>query len=330
MARTDVLEKNGLEVPKTWREYGETCSKLAALQKEGKLLGLEESDNWSPSIEPFADNWLATTIIARSAGYVRTRGRYSVLFDYSNWKPLINSPPFARAADEMCAVAEMMAPVHRNLNPMDVEKAFLNGESVMAIAWPHPPMREQTADTKPLSGAGLFALPGSRQKYDPAKNSWSDADSEEQQVPMLGVGGWCASVLAGSKQSGVATRRLGLLAGKEFSSRLAAFNPNTFPYRASHLGKIDQWVAPELGSNFATNLADELEGQDQKIIWMTRPRVEKAAEYESALASEVRKCLEGASVEDALEQVEKKWIEINADVDPKFQQSISLQGLGIR
>lgn len=330
LARTDILQQNGLTVPRTWREYQVTCQKLAELQQQGTLQGMVVSESWSPTLEPFHPDWLATNFYARSASYTRKRGRYSVLFDYSTWEPLIATPPFARALEELTTVFQLTAPAHRTLQPREIEQAFLRGESVLAITWPHPPTDAEAPSDPPAFEAGIFELPGSTSKYDSSTDSWIDAPGDEQQVSMIGVGGYCGSVLSSSKQSGVALRRLGLLAGQEFSQRLGPLNPALFPSRASHLGKLESWVAPRYGSRAVQQFADLIEQQNQSLIWMVRPRIEKATRYEAELTQVISDCLNGQPIPQPLEKVEQAWQKINADVDRKFQETISLEGLGIR
>lgn len=330
MARVDILESNGLSVPTTWNEYQEACAKLSQLKSEGNLKGVSPTVAWSPTIEPLKDNWLATTVVARSAAYVRTRGKYSVLFDYSTWTPLINAPPFARSIEELKKVVQLMAPSHRALSPREVEQAFQNGQSVFAIGWPHPAMADKADKSAGQLKAGLFPLPGTTNKYDSASKKWGDSSANEKQIPVLGVGGLCGSVLSSSKKSGVATRRLGLLAGKDFSARLAQTNPHGFPFRASHLSKIDSWVDSQYSDSFKESFIDQIEADNETLVWMVRPRVEKAIDYERVLADETRKYFDGQDEATTLSNVDQKWREINQGIEPEFQQSISLEGLGIR
>lgn len=330
LVRKDILEKLGLSIPATWTEYEQLCHKLGELKDAGQLEGLVNSDRFSPAVEPLQGNWGATTMMARSGGYIRTRGRYSLLFDYSTWEPLIDQPPFVRALEELKKISDCMHPDHRNLDPAQVEQAFLNRECVLALTWPHPDQHSET-DFADRIHAGFAPIPGTRSKFSFQESKWVPSKPEEQQVPIRGVSGFCCSVLSSSKQSGIAVRRLGLIGGREYSGQFVRANRiSGFPFRASHLDRIEDWISPKYDAASAQGLVDVLESQDSATLWMIRPRVEKSLDYESALATGITDALATKDPEVALRDVKQIWTEINKSVDPEFQKQISLESLGVR
>lgn len=327
-----ALAKHGIDVPTTWSEYRLACLTLATQRKNGELEEVQPGQTWSPTIEPTKGNWLAATFMARAGAYVRTRGKYSVMFDYSSWKPIIQSAPFVSTLNDLISAFELMDIKHQNLSPREVELAFLRGECFMAITWPHPPSIEEQDLRENVSASAVFPLPGSESKYDASAGKWVAAQNAEKHVAFLGAGGLCGSVLNSSEQSGVATRRLGLLAGKEFSSLTGTVNSESgVPYRASHVSKIESWISASYPSPFAESLATVTEKQNQAPLWMIRSRVDQSRKYESTLASAIRDAMKKEeTAESVLNRLQKEWMEINKSVDTDFQKQISLEGLGVK
>ena len=155
-----------------------------------------------------------------------------------------------------------------------------------------------------------------------AQNGTKDPDDRGRRILRFGT-------LQFAK-SGVAFRRLGLLGGKEFSSRLGPTLPTAFPFRVSHLSKLEAWASQAYSEDNLQQWADLIDSQNQSLVWMVRPRVDKAQQYEQSLTNELKKCLQQQSVSDTLRNIDEQWQKINTEVDPKFQELVSLEGLGIR
>lgn len=332
LCRTDILTANELEVPRTWREYEKVCLELATRKLNDQLKGTEGlSRTWSPAIEPLQGNWKAMTLLARSASSIRSSGRYSVCFDYSNWTPLIAQPPFARSLAQLKSLHELMQPAHQGLDPLEVEAAFLEGQCVLAVTWPHPPsVDESVTGDKPIEAA-VYPLPITEDRFDFSQQKWIPADRENSCVPFLGAGGFCCSILRSSKQSGVATRRLALISGAEFSSMIGKSNMRSgFPYRASHLGSLDGWMSAKYAESAKEACAQLIGQQFENQIWMTRLCVDKAMDYEQALAKGIEAVFQKQSIAESLQQVAEDWKKINLGVDPEFQKLLNLESLGVK
>ncbi|MEC9091919.1 MAG: hypothetical protein VX438_04380 [Planctomycetota bacterium] len=332
LCHRNLLDANGLSVPQTWAEYENVCQQLATLKKNKQLKSISNLGRFSPAIEPLKENWKAVSLLARTASSIRTSGRYSVCFDYSTWNPLVNSPPFAKALTQQKNSFQLMHTEHRDLDPREVERAFLNHECVLAITWPHPPSVEEKESAKKTEGAEAYLLPGSNKKYNYSENTWNEALFSESRIQFLGASGLCCSILKSSLQSGVATRRLALISGKELSGLIGKENPQTgFPYRASHLTKAHDWISPKYSAHFSELFCTIVEQQNQAKVWMCRPRYQKSAEYESILAVEIRQFLNGNSTAlQSLSKVSKKWKQLGESLDLEFQKQVNLETLGAK
>ncbi len=329
--REDVLQANQIEVPTTWDEYEKACLQLATAKKNGTLKGIEAGMEWSPSIEPMNGNWKAATFFARTASFIRSSGRYSVLFDYSSWDPIINAAPFSKGMTQLKSIFELTHPTHQDLKPHEVELAFRRGESVMAITWPHPPSADESTEVENKLNATLLPLPGSNVKFDFSQKKWVPSKPQESRIPFLGAGGLCISILKSTGQTGVATRRLALFAGKEFSGIFGLANTkNGFPYRASQMARISNWHAADYPNTFSDQYADLIEKQNQNQLWMVRPRIQNSFDYEYAVAQELKNFLGSQSVEKSLDKIAIQWAEINKSADLEFQKRINLESNGAK
>lgn len=331
LCRTDVLKANGLEVPTTWNEYESVCLKLATARKNGSLKGMSPDKTWSPTIEPLASRWKATTMLARSASSVRSRNRYSVCFDYSKWNSLIDTPPFQKSIQQMKTVHDLMDPKHRGMTPREAEQAFRLQQSVLCLSWPHPVSEGSALEKGKLEGAEAHLIPGSSSKFDFSSGKWNRSPADERQVQMIGVGGFCASVVRSSPRSSVATRRLALISGKELSEPIGLANPESgFPYRASHLNRSSEWVSRKYDTPFVESFSKVIEKQFDATTWIVRPRVQKAEQYELAMANEIEAVFQGKSTAEATREISARCNQISESVDIEFQKQVNLESLGVK
>ena len=60
MYRKDLFTERGLQPPETWQEYQQLVSKLSDKPPADR-------PDWSPTLEPLADRWRATMLLARAA-----------------------------------------------------------------------------------------------------------------------------------------------------------------------------------------------------------------------------------------------------------------------
>jgi len=328
LVRTDILEKFEIPTPTNWQQYDRVCRTLVEKKNNGELL---TGKIWSPTIEPLDQRWKSVTLLTRSASYVRARGRYSSLFNYTSWLPLIDREPFQKALSELKTTRSRFHPDHCQLDPLAVENAFLRGESVMAITWPHPLDDQAEIDSLPQQRVAIHPIPGSQSNFNFSDNQWEASDADQFQVPFLGTSGQSLSILKTTSQASVAARRIGLLVGKQFSEKLfTADRRNGFPSRASQMGSVSQWMDPRYPISAADQLADNIQAANEATVWMMRPRIAASSRYEKILSQEMEKCFQSQSVAQTLTSVANQWSELNGLMDLDLQKQINLESLGVK
>ncbi|MCU0983176.1 MAG: extracellular solute-binding protein, partial [Pirellulaceae bacterium] len=100
--RPDMFEKLGVKPPESWQQYGERCAQLA--RSRDLLVGSENGPgDWHAVAEPLGPGWASQVLLARAAAYARHRSYFATLFDLQSMEPLIASPPFVKALEELVA-----------------------------------------------------------------------------------------------------------------------------------------------------------------------------------------------------------------------------------
>ena len=102
--RRDLFEKLSLSVPRTWSEYQTVAQQLADRELVKQKLGagvLPDDSPWAGTLEPVGGDFGGSLLAVRAAAYLRHRSQYSTFLDFSSLDPLLNTPPFQRALDEL-------------------------------------------------------------------------------------------------------------------------------------------------------------------------------------------------------------------------------------
>ncbi len=92
-----------------------------------------------------------------------------------------------------------------------------------------------------------------------------------------------------------------------------------------------QSQGPKYADHFSELFCTIVEQQNQAKVWMCRPRYQKSSEYESLLAVEIRRFLNGNSTPlQSLSNVSEKWKQLGKSLDLEFQKQVNLETLGAK
>lgn len=287
--RADLLEQQPL---RTWADY----EKLAA--RAGCL-------------EPLGPGWRGLTLLARAAAYAKHPDYFSVLFNLESMEPLIDSPPFVKALEELTRVAKNGPIEQLDYTPDDVRAAFWRGECGLALTWPTA-ARASSEETEkaPTWDVRICSLPGSSQAYNPEARQWQPRGNAAN-MPLLGMAGRLGSVTKDSSQSQAAFQLLIGLAGTEWSGRVSAASPSSTLFRRSHLKSPRTWVEPgvktKAAQEYGEAMQQSLSGQDAVHVMNIPGR----DEYLAALDRAVERSVRGeATPSEALAECAAAWREI--------------------
>lgn len=315
--RADLLDTLGRKPPGDWAEYQQLLTQLADRAALGDLAPPADRP-WRAALEPLAPGWAGQLLLARAASYALHRDQFSPLFRFDSMQPLIAQPPYVRALEELVASARAGDFRTSRPTPQEAMAALCRGECALAITWPFP----QTPEPELPAGAQLdFALlPGSRQAYRFATQSWDPRQPEEPwQVPLLSIEGRLAAVCSSTRDRGRAQALVLWLGGPQGSVEIGPHSPLTTLFRASHGSQPTRWTgalpAPA-ARRYAQTLQQALE-LPRAMPGLTLPG---RTRYLAALDEAVWSALEGQPARQALAQAAAQWEAITDELGRTAQQ----------
>ena len=305
------------------------------------------------AVEPLAKGWAGELFLARAAAYAKHRDYYATLFDKETMEPLVASPPFVRALEELVAATKSDATVDLATSPLDVPLQFLDGRCALAIGWPTAADPRATALANAKVDPRIFAvaeLPGSSEAYNPKERIWQkrqpgdDPKSSSSDAgplaphpsplapiscPLLGIAGRLGSVTKEASDGEFAFKLLAWLSGPEWSVPICSASPATTLFRRDQLNRPARWVEPQL-SAAAGQYADIVVRSFTRPQLLECPRLPGHAEYVAALDEAVRAAVAGKqSPAAALAHAADRWREITSRLGLESQRTAYNRSLGL-
>lgn len=283
---------------------------------------------------PLAAGWAGFSHLARAASYVRSRGQISTLFDYRTMQPLVDSPPFVRALEELAASAKTV-PDQIDWTPWDVQQALKDGKCDVGLTWmsPHDAAADSKADsmTDEEAATWLFSeAPGAREVYRASEKKWSThRDGEIARVPLIGLSGRVGSVLQGSRRQRAAWSFLAKMSADELSTRVSSASQSTGPFRLSHQ-PARAWVDRQIESTGARKYSVAVTKAYSRNLVLHALRIPGHEEYLAKLDAAVRSAIQGEGEPVALlKQVAEDWQQITESRGIENQRAAFARNLGM-
>lgn len=326
--RKDVFARLNLKPPKTWEDYAELVEQLSDRGALGDLAPADDQP-WYATVEPTADGWSGSLLLARAAAYARHPSQYSTIFEYTMMEPLISGPPFVRALTELVVANKQGAP---GLNPTEARRIFLAGHAAMALTWP-----SRADDASPESPEeredwiGVAELPGARAVYNVRSQSWqSRDDKDEGRATLLGIAGRLGSVTRECRRNKQASQMLMLLTGEELGAAISAASKHTTLSRTTHVGRESVWVDRSLAGDPATAYAEAVQTAQSRSTWVAAVRIPGRANYLAALDQAVAQALtDQTAPSDALANCSQQWSKITGELGVEKQRTAYTRSLGL-
>jgi multiple sugar transport system substrate-binding protein len=272
-------------------------------------------------------------LLVRAAGYVVNRSQYSTLFDLRTFDPLIESPAFERALNEMLALAEGAGQSLLTADPAECERRMLAGECGLAISWPSP--------TRELRAAGdeagvaeqirLASLPGAGQWWDSRTKTWHDRPQNQGSlVPVAGLNGRLLGVTRSTQHPAAAWALAALVGRPDMAELWRGASELSFPVRSGQLADLTRWLSPGLASGLASDLRGAIERTHQASAVLAVPAVPGMERYLARLDQQVRESLSGRqTAQSALAATAAAWRELTAELGAENQLRTFQRSLGI-
>ena len=149
--RKDVLEKAGLQPPKTWEEYIDVASKIHGQDMNGDGVADFGSCIFK---KRNAQSYFAIQTVA--ASFVQTQGTAQGFhFDNATMKPLINNEAWKKAFELYKETGKYGPPEELNMDIGDTRALFKAGRCGLLIEWGDPGTLQLDPDAAKVKGTDL-------------------------------------------------------------------------------------------------------------------------------------------------------------------------------
>jgi multiple sugar transport system substrate-binding protein len=322
------LERFHKRPPRTWAEYHDLVEFFARRENLADLAPPADAP-WHATIEPLAAGWAGRLLLARAAAAVKHRDHYSTLFKIDTMEPLVDGPGFVRALEQLVADARLAGAGDERLDVDGARRAFLAGQSALALAWPAHPGAER-ADGANLQNIGFAELSGSEQVYDIANKIWETrAQDESPHVTLLGLAGRMGAIVQTSVHPSQAFQLLAWLAGTEWGAEVSAASAATTLFRRSQMRLPQAWVDRGIDAQAAGQYTTSVRDALTRSSYLFALRIPGHEQYLAALDVAVEQALrDKASPAKALAATAEKWRAINQQLGVETQRVAYCRSLG--
>jgi len=327
--RKDIFDKLQLTPPTTWDEYQILAKQLSDRTVVGDLSPPNDA-TWFGAVEPLAPAWAGPMLLARAAAYARHRNQYSTLFDFNSMEPLIASPPFERALEELAVIAADHPDARHT--PGAARRMFLAGNCAMAITWP-----SRAGDASPELPSdrddwiGVAELPGAPTVYNFRTTTWEQRTSDESsRIPLIAIDGRLGSVTKDCRRKKQALGMLFMISGDELGTTIGSSSSHTTLFREHQVGQEGAWVDRELEGAPARQYGEVVQAGQNRAAWLDAIRIPGRDEYIAALERAIDSVVAGkATSRDALKEASATWNDITDSIGRESQQRAYMRSLGL-
>ena len=335
--RKDVLEKAGLQPPKTWEDYLDVASKIHAQDMNG-----DGQPDYGSCIfkKRNAQSYMAIQTVA--APFVQTQGTAQGFhFDNATMKPIVNNEGWKKAFELYKKTGEYGPPEELNMDIGDTRALFKAGRCGLLIEWGDPGTLQLDADAAKVKGL-IFAVGavGSKEVLDRATGKLVPVTKENapnsvdgiNYAPFAAFGGWAGAVNAKADQK----KKDAAYAFISYMNQPAESNVDVTigatgynPYRLSQLKSTDLWVKAGMPLDLAENYIGAINGALNNPNMASDMKIPGAQQYTGVvLDTELARYLAGEiTVDEALKNIEDGWEKITEDFGRDEQ--IKAQGLAL-
>jgi multiple sugar transport system substrate-binding protein len=337
--RKDVLEKAGLQPPKTWQDYVDIASKIHGQDMNGD----GEADYGSCIFKKRnAQSYFAIQTIA--ASLVQTQGTAQGFhFDNATMKPLINNEAWKKAFELYKETGKYGPPEELNMDIGDTRAVFKAGRCGLLIEWGDPGTLQLDADAEKVKGL-IYAVSavGSKEVLDRATGKLVPVTKENaphsvdgiNYAPFAAFGGWAGAINAKADEK----KKAAAYAFLSYMNQAAQSNVDVTigstgynPYRLSQLASTDLWVKAGMPKELAENYLGAINGALNNPNMASDMKIPGAQQYTGVvLDTELARYLAGEiTVDEALKNIEEGWEKITEDFGRDEQIKAQALALGL-
>ncbi|MBM3637261.1 MAG: extracellular solute-binding protein [Alphaproteobacteria bacterium] len=337
--RTDVLQKAGLQPPKTWQEYIEVASKIHGQDMNGDGQG-----DYGSCIFKKRNGQSYFAIQTIAAPLVQTKGTAQGFhFDNATMKPIVNNEAWKKAFEIYKETGKYGPPEELNMDIGDTRAVFKSGRCGLLIEWGDPGTLQLDNDAAKIKNL-MYAVSavGSKEVLDRktgklvavTKESAPNSIDGVNYAPFAAFGGWAGAINknADPKKKAAAYAFLSYMNQAAQSNVDVTLGPTGYnPYRLSQLKSTDLWVKAGMTKELAANYIGAINAALNNPNMASDMKIPGAQQYTGVvLDTELARYLSGEiTVDQALKNIEEGWEKITEDFGRKEQISSQKLALGL-
>ncbi len=333
--RTDYFGDGGIggaEVPDTWE--GVNAVSKALVGQTDPLTGLDAHGYLDPlkGWGGFGFYFVAN----RAAPYVKKEGDPAWLFDPETMKPLVNTPGWVQAFQDVFDLieAEGAYPADQiNADPGTTAfQQFLAGTGSMLMWWGDVGSSARTSDTSVVGDVVGFGInPAAERRYDLGSGAWVEGRNEAPQMAYIGWGIYVTTRVSGDEtKRKAAWSAAAHLGGKDISLWMSAYPSGFQPYRNSHF-LYDEWEEAGYDRAFVEDyLSSNLDSYNHPNAAI-EPRIPGIFQYYSVAEDELAKGFAGqyGSAQETADAIAAAWEKITDQIGRDSQIELYKASLGM-
>ncbi len=338
--RKDILDKAGLQPPKTWTEYLDVASKIHNQDMNG-----DGTPDYGSCIFKKRNAQSYFAIQTMAASFVQTQGTAQGFhFDNATMKPIINNEAWKKAFELYKETGKYGPPEELNMDIGDTRGLFKAGRCGLIIEWGDPGPMSIEADAGAIKDK-LYAIAavGTTEVLDRATGKLVPVTKENapysvdgiNYAPFAAFGGWAGAVNAKSdpKVKQAAYEFLSYMNQAAQSNVDVTIGWTGYnAYRLSQLSNVEPWVKAGFSKEAAENYLGAINTALNNPNMASDFKIPGANGYSSVvLDRELARYLAGEiSVDEALTNIEAGWEEITEDFGRDNQVKAQALALGIK
>lgn len=340
--RTDVLEEAGLEPPNTWDDYLNIASEV-----HGQDMNGDDQPDFGSCISKKRNAQAYWAIISIAGGYIQSQGTsQGAFFRKEDMKPLLgDNEAFAEALRVYVESTDYGPPDELNLDVGDTRALFTSGRCALSVDWGDIGTLAIDPETSQVQGkVGAVILPGSKRVLNRqtgelvACNEQRCPHMDDEGVnhaPFAAFGGWSGAINAAAPDEvkDAAYAFLSYMAQPAQANVDVTLGKTGFnPYRTSQLENLDLWLEAGMSRRFARNYLGAIRDSLDSPNMVLDLRIPQNQRYEQVvLDTQIARLLAGEiTIEQATQNIEQGWRELNQELGMEAQREAYLNTLGIR
>lgn len=327
--RTDLLQKDGLQPPKTWDEYIAIAKKY-----QGQDLNGDGATDYGSCLAKKRGAQAYWFIYSIAGGFIQATGTgQGAFFDTDSMKPLVNNEAFAAGLDIYNETTKYAPPDEINLDVGDTRGLFTSGRCALSIDWGDiGTLALDPATSKVQDKVGAVILPGSTKVLDRASGKLVQCDATicpnavdgVNHAPFAAFGGWSGAInkAVDPKVKDAAFDFLAYVSAPEQSNLDVTIGKTGFnPYRTSQFSNLDLWEKAGMSETAAKNYLGAIKDSLQSPNMILDMRIPKTQQYQQVVLDQaLAQFLAGEiSRDEAMKQIFDGWEQIT-DQEGRDQQ----------